>query len=298
MRLLVTGATGFVGRTTVPYLFGKGFDDICLLVRNVSKALELFGDLPLKVISTSDADWREAVIEYAPEATLHLAAFFSGRDDAATATELVESNIMFTTLLLEALSKTGCKTFINIGTFTEFLYGAGEYRPNNLYSATKTAERPIISYFQSLGGWRWINTVVYSPYGRRNDSKKVMDYLADAVGAEEPVAFSGGEQILDFIHVDDMADFFATLLSRLDSLPMYQQFHLGTGRGVSLREAARVMERVFGDKANARWGELPYRKNDPMFAVAPVAANIELLNWRARISLEDGLAIFKEDLGR
>ncbi len=296
MRLLITGATGFVGKTTVPHLAERGFDDICLLVRNETKARELFGSLGCRVISTSFEGWREAVVEYSPDAVLHLAAFYSGRDDAATAATLIESNVLFTTLLLEAVSHTSCKAFINIGTFTEFLYGAGEYRPNNLYSATKTAERPIIGYFQSVGGWRWINTVVYSPYGRRNDSKKVMDYLVDAVGSPEPVAFSGGEQVLDFIHVDDMADFFATLLSNLDRLPMYQQFHLGTGRGVSLREAARVMELVFGKKVNARWGVLPYRKNDPMFAVAPMAANIELLDWRARISLEEGLAILRDDL--
>ena len=72
--------------------------------------------------------------------------------------------------------------------------------------------------------------VVYSPYGRYNSSKKVIDYLVDAVKAEKPVDFSPGNQVLDFIHVDDIADFFYTLILSLDNLKdSYYQFHLGTG---------------------------------------------------------------------
>lgn len=137
MRILITGATGFVGKTLIPYLFSKGVNDLVLLVRNLDKAKTLFGNESVEMITTQSSDWMEQVKNANPDVTLHLAAFFTGRHDNENVNKLVEANILFTTFLLEALSNTQCQNFINIGTFSEFRYGNGEFHPNNLYSATK-----------------------------------------------------------------------------------------------------------------------------------------------------------------
>ncbi len=297
MRILITGATGFVGKTLVPFLFAKKMADIILLVRNQEKATRLFGNIPVSVISTQSADWMQQVSELNPDAVLHLAAFFTGRHDEENVSKLVEANISFTTCLLEALSTTQCQHFINIGTFSEFRHGDGEYRPNNLYSATKTAERPIISYYQSISSWNWINVVVYSPYGRQNDYKKVIDYMLDAFDTQQPVDFTKGEQILDFVHVDDMADFFWHLIQQLPSLDApYYQFHLGTGVGHSIREVAEQMEKVAGRKMNANWGGRTYSEQDIMHAIAPIEQNLRLLDWKSKIDLETGIEILMKDV--
>ncbi|WP_455669285.1 NAD-dependent epimerase/dehydratase family protein [Phocaeicola sp.] len=297
MKILITGSTGFVGKTLVPYLQVQGMSDLCLLVRSMDKAAELFGQSPsLTLINLKDEDWQRQVAYYAPDVVVHLAAYFTERSDNGAIARLIDANITFTTCLLEALRPTSCKHFINIGTFTEFLYGAGEYLPNNLYSATKSAERPIIRYYQTQSSWNWINVVVYSPYGRKNTSKKVIDYLIDAIGASEAVAFSPGEQVLDFIHVDDMAGFFHNLLLKLGQLTdNYYQFHLGTGCGHTVREVASVMGKVVGKQVNANWGGRSYAPSDAMYAVAPINKNIQILDWKARISLEEGIRILLND---
>ena len=298
MKILITGATGFVGKTLIPYLQSQRMTDLCLLVRSTLKAAELFGNSEsINLIDLNDTDWQRQIIEYAPEAVIHLAAYFTGRSDNDSITTLIDANISFTTYLLEALRQTTCKHFINIGTFTEFLNGAGEYLPNNLYSATKSAERPIIQYYQTQSTWNWINVVVYSPYGRKNDSKKVIDYLVEALDASEPVAFSPGEQVLDFIHVDDVVDFFYHLLLKLDNLKdNYYQFHLGTGVGHTVREVAHVIESVSGKTINAHWGGRDYAPSDVMYAVAPINKNVQMLNWKAKILLEEGLRILLMDI--
>ncbi|MDR0682116.1 MAG: NAD(P)-dependent oxidoreductase [Dysgonamonadaceae bacterium] len=297
MKIIITGATGFVGKTMIPFLYEKGINELCLLIRNTEKAQSLFGNLSINYINVQNQDWREKVIEYDPDIVIHLATLFNTHNDAENAAKIIQSNLLFSTLLLEAISHTKCTCFINIGTFTEFLYGAGEYFANNLYSATKTALRPIIQFYQTQSSWKWINIVVYSPYGRKNQQKKVLDFMIDAMDSVTPVNFTKGEQILDFIHVDDIADFFYTLLNNLFVFKdLYTQLHLGTGKGHSLREAGNLMEEVFHKKINAYWGGLPYRQNETMYAIAPIAKNLELLNWRAKISLQQGLDILKEEL--
>ena len=297
MKILVTGATGFVGKTLIPYLLDNGITDICLLIRNEQKADNLFGELTLKYINSNTENWRNDLIDYNPDVVLHLATYFNTSSDAESAVKIIESNITFSALLLEALSHSSCKHFINIGTFSEFLYGNGQYFSNNLYSASKTAVRPIIRYYQTQANWNWINIVLYSPYGRKNFQKKVIDYMAEALDAPQPVKFSKGEQILDFIHVDDIADFFYTLITKLNIFTeSYTQLYLGTGKGYSLRKVGLMMEKVSGKKLNANWGGYPYRPLDIMHAIAPISKNIELLNWKASINLEEGIHIFLNDL--
>lgn len=293
MKILITGGTGYVGETLIPYLFSHGFMEISLLVRNIDKAMAIFKDYSISYISTGDKYWRDDVIKYSPDIVLHMATMFTGKCDADSAKEIVNSNILFTTLLLEAISHTSCSHFINIGTFTEFLYGDGKFFANNLYSASKTAVRPIIQYYQTQSKWKWTNVIVYSPYGKRNKSKKVLDYLLDALDSPTPVKFSGGEQILDFIHVDDMADFFVTLFTKILNNEWNNDFielHLGSGKGYSIKEIAKIMEEVSGKKVNAVWGALPYRKFDTMHAVAPIGKNIEVLQWRSKVDIVKGIA--------
>ena len=140
---------------------------------------------------------------------------------------------------------------------------------------------------------------MYSPYGRKNENKKVIDYLIEAIDSKEPVAFTEGVQVLDFIHVDDMADFFFTLLNKLPELKDdYYQFHLGTGKGHTVREVSETMEKVWGKKVNAAWGDRDYSPYDLMHAVAPIQKNIKLLGWKAKLSLEDGIKILKEDISK
>ena len=53
MKILITGATGFVGRTLIPYLFSHSLTDICLLVRDRQKAESMFPGLCLEIIATT-----------------------------------------------------------------------------------------------------------------------------------------------------------------------------------------------------------------------------------------------------
>jgi len=297
MKILITGATGFIGKTLIPCLYENGWKDIAVLVRNPEKARRLFIGMPeLKVFDTSTG-WDNDIEMYDPDAVIHLATYFSGKSDLGSATEIINTNVLFTTQILESLSHTDCRYFINIGTFSEYQNGAGVLKANNLYSASKTAVRPIIKFYQSISGFKWINVIIYSPYGRYNMQKKIIDHLVKAVDSATPVAFSKGEQILDFIHVDDIASFFSTLLCKINTLQeSYYEFHLGSGEGRSIREAARTIEKIYGGKINADWGKLPYRTNDIMHAVAPISANLSLLGWKSRLSFEEGIKILKKDM--
>lgn len=288
MKILITGGTGYIGTTLVPYIMERGFNGVCLLVRNHSKAHDIYGEA-MQYISTENEDWREQLIAYNPDVVLHLAGLLNSKHDADSVEPLVRSNVLFTTQLLEAVSHTECQYFVNVGSCWEYRDGGTNPNPNTLYAATKLAVHPIMTFYQSLSKWKWVNVVVYSAYGKRNTPKKIFELIYDALDAPTPHPFTEGNQILDFIHVEDIADFFYTLLTKLDVIKeSYTQFHLGTGEGHSLREVASILEDLTGKKVNADWGALPYRPHEVMKSIAPIAENIRLLGWKSTKSIRDG----------
>lgn len=297
MRILITGSTGFVGQNLTKYLLEQKVYEIGVLTRNPQRVLEFFPNSNLKIISTGKEMLCDIVC-FNPNIVLHLAAHFTGKSDDYAITNLIDSNILLPTRILEALRHTNCKMFVNIGTFTEFVYGGGEFLSNNLYSATKSALRPIIAYYHHQCHWKWINVIIYSPYGRRNPTnKKVIDYLIDAIDSKDPISFSKGEQKLDFIHVDDIVRFFACLLERATNIEdNFVEFHLGSGENHSIREVAEIIETLINKKLNVKWGELPYREGEAMVTVAPIAKSIALLDWRPIISIEKGINILLDDI--
>ena len=114
----------------------------------------------------------------------------------------------------------------------------------------------------------------------------------ESFSAEKPVDMTKGEQILDFIHVDDVSGFYVHILEHPDLFYKQkngEEFHLGTGVGTSIRQMVAMFERVKGSKCNINFGGRPYRDMDIMHAVAPIAKNMELVDWKAKISLEEGI---------
>ena len=298
MRVLITGATGFVGMNLMPMLEDKCPEAaILLLCRNTAKAKNLFPYKNCKICQSEDWD---AVRKFQPEVVLHLASLSTSRNDAEIIPELIHSNIMYGVQLLDALKEdTELRLFVNTGSFAEYRYGSESINDAYLYAATKSAFRSFAEYYSQLGGYKFVNVIPYTIYGGKPTIKRLMDYILESMDAQSPVDMTLGEQILDFTHVDDLCDFYIHLISHQDELNQVKNggnFHVGTGVGTSIRHLATLMEQVYGKACHINWGGRPYRDRDTMYAVAPIAKNMALLNWKAKISLKEGIEKMKNQI--
>jgi CDP-paratose synthetase len=123
-------------------------------------------------------------------------------------------------------------------------------------------------------------------------SKRLMDFIKESMHSEVPIEMTSGEQILDFIHVNDITSFYIHILKNVNLFRNQkngQDFHLGTGIGTSIRDLASLHEKIYDTKCNIDWGKLNYRNMDIMYAVAPIKKNIELVGWKSKITLIDGI---------
>lgn len=293
MKVLLTGITGFVGQNLIPMLLKECPNDEFLTMNLDAKEAEhkypsaLYGNFSHVGIN----DFK-SVEEFNPDVTIHLATVTTARNDTEIIVPMMKANIEFGVLLLDALSRcSAMKLFVNTGSFAEFRYGNGDFDAAYLYTASKTAFRSFVDYYSTLCGFKYMTAIPYSVYGGKMTVKRLMDYIKESMDSENPVDMTPGEQILDFIHVNDVASFFTHVLKNIDrvlSVPNGTDFHLGTGRGTSIRELAEMIEVKYGKKCNINFGGRLYRERDIMYAVAPIAKNMPLIGWKANINISEG----------
>lgn len=297
MKILITGATGFIGQNLIPLLF-KQCPNIRILTldRNVSKAEQLFpSNLYSNVIHTEANNWT-AILQFNPDIVFHLAAFSTSSNSSEVIEPLISSNITYGVQLLKALEECpSLKLFINTGSFAEYRLGAGKYNSAYLYTATKTAFRVFLDYYSNLCNFKYITAVPYTVYGGKPTIKRLMDYILESLDSPKPIKMTAGEQILDFIHVNDVASFYIHIVQHIENyltLNNGENFYLGTGHGYTIREVASIIEKETGKSCNISWGALPYRKRDTMHAIAPIAQNIELTGWHTQITIVEGIKAY------
>lgn len=284
MKILVTGATGFVGKNLVKKL--KNYD-FKIIVRRLTEEYPIDQQIIYDINKLKD--FKLDVELYNPDIAIHLASHVSSSDNVDSIISIVNSNILFTSILFDALRTTDLLLFVNTGTFAEYYFNDGIENPSYFYAASKTATRSIIKYFKNMYDFKYINIIPYTIYGGDSRAKKVIDFIVDSTRVNTSIDMTGGEQILDFIHIEDVVDFYIHCIKNTKLIKDESIYHLGTGKGTSIKEVANIIEKVTSKKTNINWGAIEYRPLDIMRSIAPVYKLEKELNWKPKISIEDGI---------
>jgi nucleoside-diphosphate-sugar epimerase len=287
MKILITGSTGFVGRHLLPKILNNGHE-VLEITRSISKSTEFFGDKTSK-IEINDSNFKEKITDFNPDIVVHLASYLSPFDHWEDIQKSIDANLFFLSKVLNAISGTDLKLFINTGTFAEYFHGNEVLEPAYFYAATKTASRSLIDYYSKAYNFKQVTVVPYSIYGGNDNQKKILDLLFDSLNSDISLDLTLGEQVLDFIHVDDVSDSYILLIKNINKIDNKQVFKLGTGNGHTLRQVVQIIEEITNRRANINWGGKSYRKSDVMYAVADLRSCIEILNWSPKIDLKSGI---------
>ena len=297
MKIIITGSTGFVGRHLVPKLIIDKCQ-ILELTRNLDVSTQLYGENTQKYLIDENQDTLTKTIEeFKPDVIIHLASFLTSLDDYNSLNKLLDSNISFFCRLLDAIKNVDLKLFVNTGTFAEYFKGDNDFDPAYLYAATKTASRSFLDYYSKVYNFKQTTVVPYTIYGGNDTQKKIIDIIYDSIESKTPIDLSPGEQVLDFIHIDDVTEFYILLIENLNKLPNKSNYQLGTGVGHTLKQVAQIIEDNSNHKTNINWGGKDYRPSDVMYAVADISATFIALEWSPKLSLNASISnYFKNKL--
>lgn len=291
-KVLLTGATGFVGRNLVKELCHEQAE-VCVLVRATSNLVSLENfKVKVKVISNCDESILEAFREFEPEVVIHAATNYSHETDFNGVRDMLETNITFGALTLKAMEKVGLKKIVNISSNAEFSFD-GKNSPNSLYSTSKRAFRDLVEYHQRCLSYQVFNLVLYDNYGPYDTRGKVLSLLKKASVSPLPIKMSAGEQLLNLVYVQDTVNGIMLATKKLLAVNQQENFNdFACLRSItfhSLQEVALEYEQVLGRKLNIVWGALPYRKNEIM---KPWPGPI-LPMWKPQVNLSEGLILME-----
>tara|TARA_A100001037_G_C15129615_1_gene628040 strand:+ start:1084 stop:1956 length:873 start_codon:yes stop_codon:yes gene_type:complete len=274
--ILVTGANGFIGSHVCRRLVASGANVVGLVrdqYRNKSIYKEVEGDITNPVIISEILD------TYAPELVLHLASV--GASDHFIETEKA---IMVNTIGLARLLKA-----VDGNARVVVARSPLEINPNSPYAVSKAAGWDLSAIYSRTRGWSIVGAMIYQCYGVGQSSNNVIPAALSAFYQSEDFPLSPGNQIRDWIFVDDVVDGLMSLVESGFDIPV--TIDLGTGVGTSLREVIDLLHSKTGHKGNPNYGELPYRPSDEMNIIADADRTYELINWRSRTNIEEGLSI-------
>jgi CDP-paratose synthetase len=173
MKILVTGATGFIGQNLVKLLLSKNYDIHCIVRENSDQS-----KIDSKAIIFEYNNNINSLVTYFNEqkfdGVIHLASLFLASHTQDDISNLISSNIKFGTELLEASKQSNIKWFINTGTFWQH-YKNEEYNPVNLYAATKEAFESIAKFYTETSNLIFITLKLNDTFGPNDTRNKVFN---------------------------------------------------------------------------------------------------------------------------
>jgi nucleoside-diphosphate-sugar epimerase len=287
---VVTGATGFVGRHLVKHLLGAGWR-VQAIVRPTSDCSPLAG-LGDRFSLVTHEGGIDSLIEYfqasRPSVVFHLASLVLSEHQPKDVEPLIQSNLLFGTQLVEAMTQAGVTSLVNTGTAWQH-YEGHDYKPVNLYAASKQAYQALLHYYIEACGLQVITLKLGDTYGPEDYRKKIVGLLLDAASKNILVALSVGEQEIDLVHVEDVVGAFLAAAERLHKRigsSNHEMFSVTSGEPISIRHLVGMLEKIIGSSIPVKWGARHYRDRE----VFDPWMGDTIPGWSPEVSLEDGLS--------
>jgi UDP-glucose 4-epimerase len=306
VRILVTGAAGFIGSNVVDRLVSDGHDVTGL--DNLSRGsranlahADNSGHFSFIEADVTDPELTKVVEAAAPEAVCHLAAQIDVRVSVQDPIEDARLNVLGTINVLEAARSVGARKVVFTSSGGS-IYGEPDQLPvdetvavNPLspYAASKVCGEVYIGMYRGLYGLQTTALALSNVYGPRQDphgEAGVVAIFGSALLQRRPTSiFGDGTAIRDYVYVGDVADAFARAVGAVGD---GRRFNIGTGVGTSVRELHTAIALVAASPddptlAAPRLGELQAITLD-------TAAAADGLGWAPRTSLADGLKLTLE----
>ena len=297
MKVLVTGAAGFIGSHLCERLIRDGFevyglDNLSRGSADAIKALKRSG-LRFHEIDVRDHHEIKAVLKkIKPDFIIHLAALTDTEESFRKPKLYMEVNAVGTRNIVEGADEVGSKRLIYASSAA--VYGI----PAKLPITEDHPAKPISPYgLSKLAGEAHVKSRVkhesvilrifnvYGPGQNPQYAGVITKFVDRLKSGEPPIIFGDGLQVRDFIHVYDVADAF---IKSLDAeLGQNEVINIASGKPVKIIDLAETMMKMF--KLDLKPVHQPPRPGDIRESYADISKAYQLLRWKPRITLEEGL---------
>lgn len=283
-KILLTGATGFLGSHLLESFVSQGYD-VVILKRSTSdiwRINKIFSDI--RAYNIDNIDLKTVFEKEKPEIIVHTACSYGRAEESLL--EVVKSNLILGLQLLEEGIKHKVKTFINTSSLLP--------KKVNAYSLSKyQLEEWLENYSEMI---QIINLRIEHMYGPKDDSKKFLPWLINEMAhTDNDIKLTSGIQKRDFIYIDDIISAFNIVLKERNKLLNWNSFDVGNNDFIEVKRFVLTVAKELAVNSNLesilsrlKFGDIDYRAEDVML---PKLDNSKLLSlgWKPRTTITIGI---------
>lgn len=294
MRVLVTGAAGFVGSHVTRRVVQDGHA-VWAAIRpgeSTDRLADVLDHLSVVAVDLREASAVQNLISAArPDCTIHL-AWYAVPGKYWTAPENLDC-VTMTLALARALGAAGCSRLVAAGSCAEYDWNYGylsedttPLKPRSLYGACKNATREILDAFCIRAGMQFAWTRLFYLYGPTEAKERLVPHVVLALLRGECAKCTNGEQIRDFLHVDDVASAVWAVAKSDLSGPV----NIGSGQPVKIRTIVETIAKHLHREEKVELGSFSGDPYEPALLLADVRKLTSVAGWKPSLSLKDGVA--------
>ena len=290
-RVLLTGASGFIGRQAILPLVERGFDVHCIYRTTKPDTIPDENHVTWHQVNLFNRDDIKNLFDtVSPTDLLHLAW-------EVTPGSYLESINNFDWLvsslhLLNGFAESGGTRALCAGTCFEYDLRYGYCNENLTPTVPSTYYGSCKHHLQSIGekyadkkcfDFAWGR--IFYPYGPYEYPTRLVPSVIHSLLRDDPAQCTHGNQIRDFLYVADIADAFVTILnSEVTGI-----INIGSGTPVSIKQLVMQIAQLLGKESDIQFGALSSRENEPPLIVADTGRLKKEVRWCQKYSLEEGI---------
>jgi len=293
MKVIVTGAGGFVGAAFVASALAAGHD-VVAMVRPLGNLQRLTASrVEIVYADMTDASEVKSVMQqHRPDAIVHAA--WSGVSDAGRHhRSQITDNMAAILALMDAAAATGVRKFVGIGSQAEYGLLSGRVgetalpAPSSLYGAAKVAVQILAGQLCADAGidFAWLR--LFSTYGPRDNPNWLIPSTVKALLDAKRPRTTEGRQLWDYLFIDDVGD---AIRAVVESKQAVGVLNLGSGTPVSIRSIIEQIRDIASPGLPLVFGEIPYKADQIWHMEANIDKLTRLSGFRPNVTLMDGLS--------
>ena len=299
MRICILGGTGYLGRRIISRLLENDNDIFCVH-RKDSKSINTFrGQHRVEYVISDYMVLRDLFAKVKFDCIINASCTYM---KGARIDDVVESNLIFPMRIMSLAVENYYGINSNCNNYNKIkncdrrfddkhlrLISIGTGLPDdfNIYTYTKKQFNKMGRFFSNEYGLEFINIELQNYFGENEPKNRFLPSVIDKLKNNEDIPLTQGEQLRDFVYVNDVVDAVLLLLNKTD-IPPYMDVPLGTGEAPSIKDIVIYLKEILHSKSELLFGKIPLRPNEP--STYANLALYKMLGGKIKYTWKEGLS--------